>query len=296
MHRGEEREAVALESELQGMKALSWIDNEGKTLRQETPMGWTMVASTPEEAHRFGRRVDLSSDVLTDMSVPLTGALDRPRTASALRLRLLDVALPVEDLQSSRQEFVEKTEEGSEWMIFTSRAVGRAEPEPLEDASPYLASSPFVQSDSETIQNKALDITGGETNRVDQILALYHWVYRNVEKNPTVSLPSALDVLKNLEGDCNEHTYLYTALARSIGIPTKIQVGIVYSDGAFYYHAWPAVHDGTGWVELDPTLGQEQADATHIALLSGEIADQLRLLSVIGRMKVELIEEIVAHD
>ena len=65
-----------------------------------------------------------------------------------------------------------------------------------------------------------------------------------IEKKPTVSLPSALEVLKTRVGDCNEHTALYVAMARALGIPARIAVGLVYLRGAFYYHAWAEV-----WLE-----------------------------------------------
>ena len=33
----------------------------------------------------------------------------------------------------------------------------------------------------------------------------------------TISVPSAVQVLETLAGDCNEHTVLYVALARALG-------------------------------------------------------------------------------
>ena len=38
-----------------------------------------------------------------------------------------------------------------------------------------------------------------------------------LEKKPTVSLPSAREVLRTRIGDCNEHTVLYVAMARAAG-------------------------------------------------------------------------------
>ncbi len=115
-------------------------------------------------------------------------------------------------------------------------------------------------------------------------------MYRKVKKQPTVSLPSALDVLRNMEGDCNEHTYLFVALARAVGIPAKIKVGLLHTNGAFYYHAWPAVFVGRWW-ELDPTIGQEAVDATHVAILEGETADQLKLLGLVGQLNADVVKQ-----
>ena len=78
-----------------------------------------------------------------------------------------------------------------------------------------------------------------------------------LEKKPTVSLPSAREVLRTKIGDCNEHTVLYVAMARAIGIPARIAVGLTFVRGAFYYHAWPEVYldEGAGrgyWLPVDP--------------------------------------------
>ena len=98
-----------------------------------------------------------------------------------------------------------------------------------------------------------------------------------------------MDVLRIGEGDCNEHTYLFVALARAMGIPARVQVGLAYYEGALYYHAWPAVYV-EGWWELDPTFGQPVADATHLALLHGELDRQVELIHVVGKLRVESLE------
>jgi transglutaminase-like putative cysteine protease len=113
------------------------------------------------------------------------------------------------------------------------------------------------------------------------------WVFDNINKKITFSLPSAVEVLETREGDCNEHTTLFVALARAIGIPAKIAIGLVYHEGSFYYHAWPEVFVGE-WVAMDPTLGQLRADATHIRLLEGELDQQAKLMQAIGKIKISV--------
>jgi transglutaminase-like putative cysteine protease len=110
-----------------------------------------------------------------------------------------------------------------------------------------------------------------------------------------VSLPSALEVLRTKVGDCNEHTVLYVALARSLGIPARINVGLVYVRGAFYYHAWPEVYldEGRGrglWLPVDPTFNQFPADATHLRLARGGLDRQTAILPLIGRVKMAVLQ------
>ena len=116
-----------------------------------------------------------------------------------------------------------------------------------------------------------------------------------LEKKPTVSLPSALEVLKTRIGDCNEHTALYVAMARSIGLPARVVVGLVHLRGAFYYHAWPEVwvEEGRGggmWLPVDPTLNQFPADATHVRLARGGLDRQAAILGLVGRAKIDILD------
>ena len=60
-------------------------------------------------------------------------------------------------------------------------------------------------------------------------------------------------------------------MARALGLPARVAVGLVYLRGAFYYHAWPEVYVAQSptlgqWLPVDPTLNQFPADATHVRL------------------------------
>jgi len=84
---------------------------------------------------------------------------------------------------------------------------------------------------------------------------------------------------------------MYAALARSLGISTRLLNGVVYSQdhNAFVYHTWVESYIDNRWQAIDPTFGQCHADATHIALIEGEeLADLTSLLPLIGRLEIEL--------
>ena len=78
-------------------------------------------------------------------------------------------------------------------------------------------------------------------------------------------------------------------MARSIGVPTKVVLGLVYLEGRFYYHAWNEVYLGS-WVPVDSTFGQIPADATHIKLLEGDISKSPEILRVVGKLNLEIVE------
>ena len=108
-------------------------------------------------------------------------------------------------------------------------------------------------------------------------------------------------MLRTKVGDCNEHTALYVAMARALGIPARIAVGLVYIHGAFYYHAWPEVYIDEGgkgrargppalWLPVDPTLNQFPADATHLRLARGGLDKQAVILPLIGRLTMDVLD------
>lgn len=280
--------AIVLASKMDGMETLSWMDDTGVMLRQETPFGWAMESCTAQEALSATGAAD-TGELLSALAVPIKGDTRLLTTAPSVRLRLSGINLPPGQLASHRQEVVGSGSNHIDLIV-------RADTLPPRDAAqlplppglePWLASTPFIQSSDPRLAAKAREIVGSRTNRLEAALAIHGWVYANIAKKPTVSLPSALDVLLHPEGDCNEHTYLFVGLARAAGIPARVRVGVTLHDERFYYHAWPSVFTDR-WVDMDPTLGRPAVDAGYISLVEGELGEQMKLMGVIGQVKVEL--------
>jgi transglutaminase-like putative cysteine protease len=137
--------------------------------------------------------------------------------------------------------------------------------------------------------SKAIRIAGLERDPRAIALKLNQWVHDSLQKEITFSVPDALDVLRTRKGDCNEHTQLYVALARAIGIPARIATGLAYVRGKFYFHAWPEVYLGD-WVAVDPTFGQFPADAAHLRFAVGGILQQTELIRLVGNLKIDVVE------
>jgi transglutaminase-like putative cysteine protease len=166
-------------------------------------------------------------------------------------------------------------------------------PYPRMDLREALAAEPLIQSDDPRIIEAAEQIARPRPyrslrpKRVAQDLT--RAIYRMLEKQITFSVPSAVQVLETRQGDCNEHTVLYVAMARALGLPTRTAVGLVYLDGSFFYHAWPEVWLGE-WVAMDPTFDQWPADAGHIRFVIGGLAQQVEIVRLIGRLNIEVVE------
>lgn len=277
--------ARILQSEYAGIQTRSWIDSSGNILKEESPMGLTLVRESREKAMRPQGGKSMV-DLLTMTAAPSSRRIEHPREVRNLQVKLKNVSLQGLTLAGGRQQF-----KGGLLTIARQEIPPGPVPFPLHGPglAPFLKPEPLIQSDNPAIRDQAKSIVGGETDAVRATRLLMNWVNENVQKVPTLSIPSALDVLQTLRGDCNEHAVLFTALSRSLGIPSRIATGIIYYEGKFFYHAWSENYLGR-WVAIDPLLGQMPADATHIKLVEGNLDQQVSLLRVIGRLRVQVVD------
>ena len=288
---GVEHEATVVEIEYQGLTLLSWVDDKGRLLKQQTPFGWSIERCTADDAIKAARATAEKPEVLAGMAVPCDRLLRDPRATRKLVLRLRGVAFEEGELASARQRVRTADARGTELVVWASRFPSGHRPWSAAAPGEFVTATAAIQSDHPEIRRAAETVIQGCSKPRDRAKAIFDWVHRRVRKEMTLSLPSALDVLRTMRGDCNEHTYLFVALARAVGLPSRVVVGLVYREGAFFYHAWPEVWLEGQWVELDPTWGQLAVDATHLAMVRGEIASQAKLLKLLGRLRIEVIEE-----
>ncbi len=156
-----------------------------------------------------------------------------------------------------------------------------------------VAPTPNVDSDSPAVQEAARRAAGDVPGRYAAAVRLAEDVNRRLVKAYGVSQDRASDVLAAGEGDCTEHSVLFAAMARALGIPTRQVHGLVYAryaDGqdALYWHAWDEVLSAGEWIAIDPTFGQPVADATHLALGRGSQVDTVGLLGTLQVKGVEI--------
>ncbi len=155
--------------------------------------------------------------------------------------------------------------------------------------SKYLASTTSIQSDNKEIGDQARNIISSKLPTLDNVIRLVNWTADNIKGDMKESFNS-LDALHSGEGECKSHTKLYAAMARAVGIPTRIVTGLVYADNlGFSYHAWAESYV-KGWLSVDPTLRQAPSDATHIKLASSGDDDSGAVLKVMGKIRIRSLE------
>jgi transglutaminase-like putative cysteine protease len=155
----------------------------------------------------------------------------------------------------------------------------------------YLNPSVTVQSHDPSIRRTAQAIVAGADAPAERIARIVRWMDENIEKAP-LDVFSALDVLEKRKAECQGHAYLYAALARASGIPSRIVNGLAYSEqfAGFLYHTWVESLVEGRWRAVDPTFGQSLADATHVKILEGEtLAELTPLLDLVGKLKIRVL-------
>ena len=277
--------AIKMRQSFGGISVLSWVDVHGRTLKEESPAGMSMTRQSQQEARNMPSH-SVPLDMIAEAAIPVATPIADAKGLSAIQLKLGGVNLANFALDGGRQKLIGDRLEIRREDITKFDVVTIPVKEPRLQT--FLQPTAFMQSDHPSIKALAARIVGAETNAMKAAVKLKDWVYRELAKEPTVSIPNALEVLQAKKGDCNEHTVLFNALARAAGIPAKTVVGVVYLRGAFYYHAWSEVWLGR-WVALDSVLNQFPADVTHVKFLEGEIDRQIDILQLIGNLKIEVL-------
>lgn len=273
-----------------GLTTTAWITDTGAIVREESPLGLMSVRETPEQAQQMAVSARVRSDMLQAAAIvpTLRVPVTEPTDVVRLKVEFSGVDLAGFDFAGATQRMTGAVLDARDPRTLTA---GPADPDRLR----YLAPETLIESDDPEIVEQARRIVGTATDARTKAERLVREVNAMLDKKPTVSLPSAKEVLRTKVGDCNEHTALYVALARAAGLPARINVGLAMVRGAFYYHAWPEVwiDDGPSrgyWLPVDPTFNQFPADATHLRLLQGGLDKQTAILPLIGQLKLTVLE------
>lgn len=265
-----------------GARVSLWLSDEGDVMREESPAGFVFIKEPKFKALNVG---ETGEELLASVAVQVTGTMPALAGRTQMRYRL---QLPDDgdfDLNGGRQHHRGDILTIEQEVIPESVAGGR-EAE-CADIGDSLAATPYIQKEADKITVLVASVVTPDDSPLARIRKLADWVYQNLEKRPVLGIPDALTTLENRMGDCNEHAALFAALARNAGIPTRIAAGVMYHQGAFYYHAWNEVCAGGRWLSLDTTTNQFPADLSHIKFVQGELGEQVRIGALLGRLAIE---------
>ncbi|HEY6400686.1 MAG TPA: transglutaminase domain-containing protein, partial [Blastocatellia bacterium] len=228
---------------------------------------------------------DLANAMITPRGLTVIGSARVELMTMRVSARTPGIAPRVRD-DLSKFEFQRVESSDSSTVVVTTSA--RHIPEKLTiqlpiagaEFAPFLNPTARINSNDPRIVALAKQIAGEDRDGRSVARKIGEWTYGNLKWKKVES--DTVETLASREADCLEHSELYVALARSLGLPARVVTGAALGGGSFGSHAWVEIYLGA-WVEIDPTWGlMDRVDATHLrfdgdAFISYAMLNQLDL-------------------
>ena len=259
-----------------GDVARTWCDEQGHVFKYERVIGesvQTWIRTTEERARKVEQNelvVDTSEprgfpcDVLIHSLAPVDSILYR------LQVRDESVEIPESLGDDPRQKVLENDGQG---VLVLVKRTPRPPEQPLireghpEELAEFLEPNPFIQSDHAGLRAKALEVVGDETDAWEAARQLARFVRGYVESSDrAVDYASAGRVFETRRGDCTECAVLLAAMARAVGLPSRIATGFIYFERAISAHAWTELRIGDEWYALDATRLEGRVGPEHLRI------------------------------
>jgi hypothetical protein len=280
---------------LPGVVTQAWFDATGDALKSVTSLigGIETLRATREEAMAAVASPGRIEDLEDRFTIPSNVKFQHP---SAVREALYRVEGAIDRLTlEDRRQKIESR--GPGWVLLRVRALGDAPTRSTERPAPEcLAASAYLQSDDPDIQRVARENVPSAAAPAAKAKLLTAWVFGNItRKDYNVGFASAKETLLSCEGDCKEHAMLLAALLRAAGIPSRVAIGVTYSQGRFFGHMWTEAFLND-WTAFDATRPADAVDATHIKLvasaLDGPAADAsfIAVAQALDQLKIRVQE------
>jgi transglutaminase-like putative cysteine protease len=178
----------------------------------------------------------------------------------------------LDHIESTHPYRMERDESGNQRMVFTvehlppfgqkrytvtARLRLSEQPNSMSAIKPqdYLTEESFIELSEPEIKQLAQRLSEKSDQRV--LKKIFHWVTANIENVGYISREQgALQTLKSKTGDCTNTMYLFSALSRANGIPTRNMAGFTTKENALLkprdYHNWLEVFVDGQWQLIDP--------------------------------------------
>ncbi|RAV17329.1 transglutaminase-like domain-containing protein [Paenibacillus contaminans] len=149
----------------------------------------------------------------------------------------------------------------------------------MEDANAvFLQTIPPIDWNEETLAVvKAAELTEDLETDEEKLAAIYQYITETIEYDYELAatvepgyIPNLDEVFEAEKGICYDYAATFAAMARSVGLPTKLVMGYQMDDPDTY-HAWNEVYleETDEWVTIDTTY-----DAA--AVQNGEAAEMIK--------------------
>ncbi|MCC8191067.1 MAG: transglutaminase-like domain-containing protein [Planctomycetes bacterium] len=159
------------------------------------------------------------------------------------------------------------------------------------DIQPYLTHSPTIPSNHPAIIDAAYqavadtDTRREETNVLRAVSYLAGWVNQTIDLEETPRRRrDPVDALTDLSGDATAHARIFAAMARSLGIPTRLCQGFLAQTGRAVFHCWAEAWINGSWIPVDTTVSRVGLPAGYV-LVERSGGDGALLFDFVGFLR-----------
>lgn len=264
-----------------------YVSSKGDFVKGEGPMGIEMLPITKQEALEVSTgTVDLADSTRIVPNKPI------PDPASLKQLRLRVSGRDLKNLPSDTHQTLEQDQGGWEvsihptpWESLTNASISQMG----IGRGAALSPSTLIPSDSKRFINLAGDLIKGKNTLREMVSTIHSHVHRLMRPNAGIGvLRDAGEVLTTKEGVCRDYAILTATILRAAKIPARLCSGLIYMDGAFYYHAWVEVWDSKKWIGVDSTRPNGELTPGHVKLAHGNV-DEAFNFTVMDGVKIEVL-------
>jgi hypothetical protein len=195
---------------------------------------------------------------------PLDREITFPERAKQIVVKLTwqDLSFERLQLEDSRQQIARQSHEQdryeAELVLGQPLTIEHPATFPIADESlaKYLEETSFIRPHDPAIREQARRWTDGATNSLEAARQLSREVSNYMQGGEMiVETLSGPEVLACRKGKCAEFTTLYASLARSLGIPTRVALGMRLVGGMWAGHMWCEVWVGQ-WIPVDASADE----------------------------------------
>jgi transglutaminase-like putative cysteine protease len=137
----------------------------------------------------------------------------------------------------------------------------------------YLGATDVIQTDDPYIHELTGRVVGDNIYLLDILRAIYDYVYA-MGTRPFKGTTDALTAAKLGEASCNGKSRLFMAMARHLGIPSRLVGGLILNRGSKKTsHQWLEVYISGHWVPFDALNGHfAELPGNYLSLYRGDEA------------------------
>ncbi len=156
---------------------------------------------------------------------------------------------------------------------------------PRELKREYTVDGARLQIGDPVIQEATAEAVGDEDNPYWIVRKIFEYVNEHIEYERIGIWDTAPNVLRRGTGSCSEYSFVFMAMARTAGIPTRFCAGVCErGDEASMddvFHRWTEVYlPNYGWVPIDTSAGDDQWQANAAGAI-GSYANRI-LITTLG--------------